>query len=218
VDSPGAVTSAYAALFGQRGGKLAKAEIHRLLRRPEGWQVETSQDVHQADLVVVALGPWSTDLLEPLGLDPKLDVERGYHRHLLPEPGTMLSRPVYDVDAAYFMAPMEQGLRVTSGVDLSARDAPDVHRQIDAATRSAREAFPLGPVSGETWRGARPTLPDSLPMIGEAPGHRGLWLAFGNQHIGFSTGPITGEILAALISGEVPPVDPAPFSPERYLP
>ena len=61
-----------------------------------------------------------------------------------------------------------------------------------------------GTVVGETWRGARPTLPDSLPMIGEAPRHPGLWLAFGNQHLGFTTGPITGEILTALVMGEKP--------------
>jgi len=87
------------------------------------------------------------------------------------------------------------------------------------ATRSAlaREAFPLGEVVGETWRGARPTLPDSLPMIGEAPRNPGLWLAFGNQHIGFSTGPITGELIAAMVCGEKPPIDPTPFRPERYI-
>ncbi len=109
------------------------------------------------------------------------------------------------------MAPMEEGYRVTSGVDLSRRDAPDNHRQIDQVTVSAQEAFPLEDGFATTWRGARPTLPDSLPMIGEAPRHPGLWLAFGNQHLGFSTGPITGEIVAALVCGETPPVDPRRF-------
>lgn len=217
VDSPGAVTAAYAALFSQRGGTIVQSDIRALTRGAGGWQVETAKGVHDADLAIVALGPWSGDILKPLGLDPKLDVERGYHRHVRPEQGAALSRPVYDVDGAYFMAPMEQGFRITSGVDLSLRDAPDDHRQIDGVTASAREAFPLAEVVGETWRGARPTLPDSLPMIGQAPDRPGLWLAFGNQHIGFSTGPITGEILAALICGEVPPVDPKPFRPGRYL-
>lgn len=218
VDSPGAVVAAYAALFESRGGTIMRAQIEGLSRHGEGWRAQTSVGPVDADLAIVALGPWSADLLRPLGLKPPLDVERGYHRHLRPEIGASLSRPVYDADAAYFMAPMEQGFRITSGVDLSPRDAPDNHRQIDAVTMSAREAFPLGDVVDEpTWRGARPTLPDSLPMIGEAPRHPGLWLAFGNHHIGFSTGPITGEILAALICGETPPVDPKPFSPGRYL-
>lgn len=217
VDSPGAVTQAYAALFVQRGGRIEQAQVETLARTEAGWRVQTGAGVFEAQNVVVALGPWSMDLLAPLGIDPKLDVERGYHRHLQAEAGARLSRPVYDVDAAYFMTPMEQGYRVTSGVDLSRRDAPDNHRQIDQATASAREALPLATFTGETWRGSRPTLPDSLPMIGEAPRHPGLWLAFGHQHLGFSTGPITGEIIAALVCGEAPPVDPTPFRPGRYI-
>lgn len=217
VDSPGAVTQAYAALFRQRGGQIEQAQVETLARKGGSWQARTEKGAFEADIAVVALGPWSMDLLSGLGLDSKLDVERGYHRHLQAEDGASLTRPVYDVDAAYFMAPMEQGYRITSGVDLSHRDAPDEHRQIEMVTRSAREAFPLKEFAGETWRGARPTLPDSLPMIGEAPRNPGLWLAFGNQHLGFSTGPITGELIAAMVCGETPPVDPAPFKPERYL-
>lgn len=217
VDSPGAVTAAYAALFAGRGGHIVQAAITGLARHGAGWRANTAKGSFDADIAVVALGPWSGDLLKPLGLDPWLDVERGYHRHLKPGAGTRLSRPVYDVDGAYYMAPMERGFRITSGVDLAFRDAPDDHRQIDSATASAREAFALGEVVGETWRGARPTLPDSLPMIGEAPRNPGLWLAFGNQHIGFSTGPITGEMIAAMVCGETPPADPKPFRPERYI-
>ncbi|PTM40789.1 FAD-binding oxidoreductase [Bosea sp. 124] len=217
VDSPGAVTQAYAELFARRGGAIVQARIEKLVHDGGAWQARTDKGAFEAEIAVVALGPWSMDLIAPLGLDSRLDVERGYHRHLRAKDGATLARPVYDVDAAYFMAPMEQGYRITSGVDLSHRDAPDEHRQIEAVTKSAREAFPLHEFDGETWRGARPTLPDSLPMIGEAPRNPGLWLAFGNQHLGFSTGPITGEIVAALICGETPPADPKPFAPGRYL-
>jgi D-amino-acid dehydrogenase len=217
VDSPGAVTQAYAELFARRGGKIVQAQAETLAPNGAGWQAQTTRGKFEAEIAIVALGPWSMDVLAPLGLDTKLDVERGYHRHLQAERGASLARPVYDVDGAYFMAPMEQGYRITSGVDLSHRDAPDNHRQIDQVTASAREAFPLAPFEGETWRGARPTLPDSLPMIGEAPRNPGLWLAFGNQHIGFSTGPITAEIITALVCGETPPVDPKPFAPRRYI-
>jgi D-amino-acid dehydrogenase len=217
VDSPGAVTAAYGKLFADRGGRIEQAEVTGLARHGAGWRANTAKGSFDADIAVVALGPWSGDLLKPLGLDPWLDVERGYHRHMEAQAGARLSRPVYDVDAAYYMAPMEQGYRITSGVDLSDRDAPDNHRQIDSVTTAAREAFPFDGVIGETWRGARPTLPDSLPMIGQAPRNPGLWLAFGNQHIGFSTGPITGEMIAAMVCGETPPADPKPFRPERYI-
>lgn len=218
VDWPQAVVAAYAALFAARGGRIEQAAVSALAATPRGWRATTGAGAFEADLAVVALGPWSADLLRPLGIKVPLGVERGYHRHYRAEDGHRLSRPVYDVDASYFLTPMEKGYRLTSGVELADRDAPPDYAQIDQVLPSAREAFALGEaVEATTWRGARPTLPDSLPMIGEAPKNPGLWLAFGNQHIGFSTGPVTGEILAALVAGEKPVADPAPFSPGRYL-
>jgi D-amino-acid dehydrogenase len=115
------------------------------------------------------------------------------------------------------MTPMEQGLRVTSGVELTDRDAPSNYAQLEAVVPLARSVVEFGEPVGEIWRGARPTLPDSLPMIGPAPRHTGLWCAFGNQHIGFTTGPATGEAIAAMISGARPSFDTTAFSPKRYL-
>ncbi|MGO4669951.1 NAD(P)/FAD-dependent oxidoreductase [Bosea sp. 2RAB26] len=218
VDWPQAVVAAYAALFAARGGKIVRAAASGLSRTPQGWRATTDSGSFDAGIAVVALGPWSTDLLHPLGLSVPLNVERGYHRHYKAGDGRSLSRPFYDVESAYFLAPMEKGYRLTSGVELANRDAPSNFAQIDAVLPRAKEAFDLTEATeATTWRGARPTLPDSLPMIGEAPRNPGLWLAFGSQHIGFATGPVTGEILAALICGEKPIADPAPFAPTRYL-
>lgn len=218
VDWPGAVVEAYAGLFAARGGAILRDEVAGLVKQNDGWRATGRSAQYDADLAVVALGPWSADLLAPLGLKVPLRAERGYHRHYRPAPGRFLNRPIYDVEAAYMLAPMERGLRLTSGVELADRDAPDDHAQIEQVLPRAREAFPLAePAEDVTWRGARPTLPDSLPMIGEAPRNPGLWLAFGNQHIGFSTGPVTGEVLAAMVCGETPVADPVPFRPERYI-
>lgn len=218
VDWPQAIVRAYAELFAARGGTVVTAAVDGVSKTADGWSVRTDGGAHQAEIAVVALGPWSADALKPLGLNVPLNVERGYHRHYHAQAGRRLARPFLDVEAAYMLAPMEKGFRLTSGVELNHRDAPDDHAQIDEALPRACEAFPLsGPAEATTWRGSRPTLPDSLPMIGEAPRHPGLWLAFGNQHIGFSTGPVTGEILAALVAGETPVADPAPFAPGRYL-
>jgi D-amino-acid dehydrogenase len=218
VDWPQAIVEAYAALFSARGGALIKAAITGLSRTAAGWTAQTEGGAHDAGIAVVALGPWSADVLKPLGLSVPLNAERGYHRHYRAETGRTLSRPFHDVEAAYMLAPMEKGFRLTSGVELAHRDAPDDFAQIEQVLPRAKEAFAItDAVETTTWRGSRPTLPDSLPMIGEAPRHPGLWLAFGNQHIGFSTGPVTGEILAALVAGETPIADPTPFSPGRYL-
>lgn len=60
-------------------------------------------------------------------------------------------------------------------------------------------------------------MPDSRPVIGACPGHDGMWLAFGHQHIGFATGPGTATLLGALMAGETAPIDATPFRPSRFL-
>jgi D-amino-acid dehydrogenase len=148
--------------------------------------------------------------------------ERGYHRHFKPVAGVSLQRPVYDTAGAYVLSPMvnaagEPVLRLTTGVELAGRDAAPNPQQLEAAENAARRAMPLKEaVLGSDWLGSRPTTPDSRPVIGEMPQCPGLWLAFGHQHIGFSTGPGTGVLLTELMAGESTSINPAPFSPLRF--
>ncbi|NOJ43594.1 NAD(P)/FAD-dependent oxidoreductase [Bradyrhizobium australiense] len=217
VNSPGAVVKAYARMFTGAGGELRNTEIRAIEPDGDGWRVVTTDGAVRARHVVVALGPWSADLLRPLGYRVPLAVERGYHQEFTPNAARPLSRPIHDADGAFLMTPMENGIRVTSGVELTSRDAPSSFAQLDAVIPLARGVVEFGEAVAKPWRGARPTLPDSLPMIGPAPRHNGLWLAFGHQHIGFTTGPATGVAIAAMISGAEPPFDAAAFVPSRYL-
>jgi glycine/D-amino acid oxidase-like deaminating enzyme len=217
VDSPGNVVKAYAKMVAGAGGEVRQSEITSIAPDATGWRVVLSNGEVRARHVVVALGPWAPDLLRPLGYRVPLAWERGYHREFTPNPARQLRRPIHDAENAFLMTPMEQGIRVTSGVELTARDAPSNYAQLDEVVPLARSVAEFGEPVGEIWRGARPTLPDSLPMIGPAPRHQGLWLAFGNQHIGFTTGPATGEAIAAMIAGAAPSFDTSAFSPKRYL-
>jgi D-amino-acid dehydrogenase len=217
VDSPGAVVKAYARMLVGSGGEIRQADIKAIVPDCDGWRVLLADGEISTRHVVVALGPWSADILRPLGYRVPLAFERGYHREFKPNPGRSLRRPIHDADGSFLMTPMEQGIRVTSGVELTDRDAISSLAQIDAVEPMAREVVEFGEQVGDTWRGARPTLPDSLPMIGRAPRHAGLWLAFGNQHIGFTTGPATGAAIAAMIRGAPPPFDVAAFAPSRYI-
>jgi D-amino-acid dehydrogenase len=217
VDSPGNVVSAYARMFAGSGGEIRQSEIRAIAPEVNGWRVVLSDGAITARHVVVALGPWSADLLRPLGYRVPLAFERGYHREFKPNASRPLLRPIHDAEGAFLMTPMEQGIRVTSGVELTARDAPSSFAQLDAVVPMARSVVEFGEAVGEPWRGARPTLPDSLPMIGPAPRHANLWLAFGHQHIGFTTGPATGVAITAMIAGAPPPFEAAAFSPSRYL-
>jgi D-amino-acid dehydrogenase len=217
VDSPGAVVKAYARMFAGSGGEIRQSDITAIVPGGDGWRVALADGAISARHVVVALGPWSADLLRPLGYRVPLAYERGYHREFKPNPARSLQRPIHDAEGSFLMTPMENGIRVTSGVELTARDAPSSFVQLDQVVPLARGVVEFGDAVGESWRGARPTLPDSLPMIGPAPRHAGLWLAFGNQHIGFTTGPATGAAIAAMIGGAAPPFDVSAFSPGRYL-
>lgn len=217
VDSPGAVVKAYALMFARSGGEIRQSTIRSVAPDGEGWRVVLADGAIAARHVVVALGPWSADLLRPLGYRVPLAFERGYHREFKPNPARPLQRPIHDVEGGFLMTPMEQGVRITSGVELTARDAPSSFAQLDQVVPLARGVVEFGDAVGEPWRGARPTLPDSLPMIGPAPRHPGLWLAFGNQHIGFTTGPATGAAIAAMITGARPAFDVSAFAPSRYL-
>src|SRR5579863_7570142 len=217
VDSPGAVVKAYARMFAEAGGDVRQAEVSAIEPLGDGWRVVLGGGALSARHVVVALGPWSADLLRPLGYRTPLAFERGYHQEFAPNPARALQRPIHDAEGGFLMTPMENGIRVTSGVELTDRDAPPSFAQLDMVVPMARGVVEFGAPVGEPWRGARPTLPDSLPMIGPAPRHAGLWLAFGNQHIGFTTGPATGDAIAAMIAGEKPSLEVSAFAPERYI-
>src|ERR1700733_12527919 len=217
VDSPGAVVKAYARMLAGSGGEIRQSDIKAIVPDGEGWRVVLADGAISTRHVVVALGPWSADLLRPLGYRVPLAVERGYHREFAPNPARSLQRPIHDAEGGFLMSPMENGIRVTSGVELTDRDAPSSLAQLDMVVPMARGVVEFGSAVAEPWRGARPTLPDSLPMIGQAPRHQGLWLAFGNQHIGFTTGPATGAAIAALIAGDRPSFDASAFAPGRYI-
>ncbi|MBE7204213.1 MAG: FAD-binding oxidoreductase, partial [Parafilimonas terrae] len=128
-----------------------------------------------------------------------------------------LTLPVLDAERGVMLAPMRAGLRLTTGAEFAHRDAAPTPVQIAQAEASARELVALGePVEAKPWMGARPVTPDMLPIIGPAPRHAGLWFAFGHAHHGLTLGPATGALIAQMMLGETPLVDPAPYGAARF--
>jgi D-amino-acid dehydrogenase len=217
VSNPLAVTRAYAAQFAKLGGVILKGDA-RTLRRADGrWRVDAEDGPVDADQAVVALGPWATDLLAPLGLKLPMAYKRGYHRHFKPRGNAGLTRPVVDTEYGYCLAPMEQGIRLTTGAEFAARDARPTPGQFDRLMPAASGLFPLGEaVEPQPWIGARPCFADSRPVIGRAPGQPGLWLAFGHAHWGLTLGPVTGRLVADMVTGAQSFCDPSPYAAERF--
>jgi len=215
VRDPGALVQRYADLLVQRGGRLLQGDASTLKAAGSGWSVQTAEGRVEAPQAVLALGPWADGLLRPLGYRLPLFIKRGYHQHYAAP--QMLRRPVLDSERGYVLAPMQRGLRLTTGAEFAPVDASPTPVQLRKAESLARELVDLGAARPEPpWLGARPCTADMLPVIGAAPRHTGLWFNFGHAHQGFTLGPASGRLLAELISGEAPLVDPVPYAPGRF--
>ncbi len=229
VANPGRAVEALAADFVRQGGRLRTDEItgihpstgpstgpgarpdarpHRLLTA-SGGEIE-------AEVVVLAAGAWSRGLARRLGARVPLDTERGYHLMLPPaEPG--LGRPTVHGEQAFTLSPMEDGIRLASQVEFAGLAAPPDYRRVRGLLPAARRMLPsLAAEERSAWLGFRPSLPDSLPVIGPAPAAADAYLAFGHGHLGMAQGPLTGRIVADLVAGRDPGLDLSPYRPDRW--
>ncbi|MDB5619016.1 FAD-dependent oxidoreductase [Tardiphaga sp.] len=217
ISDPGALAKAYAKLFIRKGGRFLAADARTLTQGDGGWRVAGPNGALVARDAVVALGPWSDEVYRPLGYNIPMKTKRGYHIHLAPSGNAVLHHPVLDTDRGYLLAPMNRGIRLTTGAEFARRDAPPTPVQIARTLPVARTLFPLGlPIEPQPWMGSRPCLPDMLPVIGRAPRHKGLWFDFGHQHHGLTLGPVSGRLLADMVTGVAPFTDPTAFAVERF--
>ncbi|GGW22612.1 NAD(P)/FAD-dependent oxidoreductase [Vreelandella hamiltonii] len=217
VADPGGLVAAYAESFVALGGQLVQADITDVSQQGAQWQVSTATDTFTADDVVMALGPWAGEWMKPLGYHFPTFVKRGYHMHYATQPDTKLHYWLMDAEVGYLLAPMNAGVRLTTGAELDRLESPADEEQLGAAESVARTIFPLAERKDErAWKGARPCLPDMKPVIGPAPRHPGLWLAFGHGHQGFTLGPATGQLLADMMENKPTAIDMAPFRADRF--
>ncbi|NPT44447.1 FAD-dependent oxidoreductase [Paraburkholderia sp. 1N] len=214
VSDPNALVTAYAKYFEALGGRffIGDADSFR-----EGWAVDTEAGTITASSAVVALGPWSDRVSTRLGYRLPLAVKRGYHMHYAAEAMARLNHPVLDVEKGYLIAPMAKGIRLTTGAEIAHCDAPKTPTQLAAVEPIARTLFPLGKrLDDEPWMGRRPCTPDMMPIIGSARNHKDLWFAFGHAHHGLTLGPVTGRLIAEMMTDEKTLVDTRPFRVERF--
>jgi len=214
VFDPQALVVSYLDLFKKLGGRFVQGNAMSL---EEGWRVQTVDGPITARDAVVALGPWSDIVTRGLGYDLPLAVKRGYHMHYRAAGSAVLNTPTLDTERGYFLAPMRRGIRLTTGAEFAMRDAIRTPVQLGRAEPIARDLFPLAErLDTEPWMGSRPCTPDMMPVIGPAPRHAKLWFAFGHAHHGLTLGPVTGRLIAEMVCGERPFVDPAPYRADRF--
>jgi D-amino-acid dehydrogenase len=182
-----------------------------------GADVRTGVDVRSldeldADTVVVAAGAWSRRLV-----DLPLEGGKGYHVDYEPAAGDP-RMPAWVQDTWTIVTPLPGRLRLSGTLELAGLDLSISERRVDAIRRGGERWFRglAGRRELETWAGLRPCLPDGLPAIGR-PGRGGrVVVATGHAMKGVSLAPVTGRLVAQLVSGERPALDLAPFDPNRF--
>lgn len=217
ITDPGRYVKDLAAHVVANGGRLVRGEVTDFVRidgRVTG--VRVGGETIDCSAAVLATGVWSKALCRKLGLDVPLESERGYHVELW-EPSVMPRNPLMIASGKFVMTPMDGRLRLAGIVEFGGLDAAPSRAPFDLLMKNAQAALPgLRWKEKTEWMGHRPAPADSIPLIGEVPGTRGMFLGFGHHHVGLTGGPKTGRILAQLVSGRRPNLDLAPYAPSRF--
>ena len=214
---PGRLVRAYVDRVVANGGELLKAEVTDIdASGGRVGAVRTGDGTVEGDAFVLSAGAFSRKLTDRLGLGLPLDTERGYHV-TCPDPGVTVSHTVMEADHKFVANPMAMGVRFAGMVEMAGVDAPANPRRAEVIKRLAQRMYPKLRLEGATqWMGRRPSMPDGLPVIGPSPRHENLWLAFGHGHTGMVAGPMTGRIVAGMITGPMPNIDVTPFRADRF--
>ena len=216
--SPGGYIAALREVAASLGAITEPAEARGFRLAADGsvQAVITTNGEIEADAAVIATGAWSKMLTAQLGLDVPLETERGYHV-MFYGPSVKPRQPTMVASGKFVATPMADGLRCAGVVEFGGLNLPAHKPPIELILRQVKEAFPaLTFTHYDEWLGHRPAPSDSLPLIGEVPRHRGIFLAFGHHHIGLTTGAKTGRLLAALVNGEQSEIDMTPYTPARF--
>jgi D-amino-acid dehydrogenase len=215
--SPYRLVRTLADQFIKAGGELIHADVLGIeVVGDKPANLLTNDGLFAVDRIVVAAGAWSRPLVQGLGIDVPLDTERGYLM-VLPHAEVRPRIPFLVVDRHVGVTPTEGGLRLAGGVEFGGLRAKPNLARADVLLKGISPF--LGPVSTRgamRWMSFRPSMPDSLPVIGWAPGISGTFLAFGHGHLGLSLAAITGRVVAEAMAGRQPSVDLSPFRADRW--
>lgn len=195
----------------------AHCRVQAIVPDGAGSCVQTEHGKRPAREVVIATGPWSPVLAAQLGLRLPVQAGKGYSTtysapHLMPR------RPVVLKDRWVFVVPWRDRLRIGSTMEFSGRDTQLNATRLAALERAAAEYLqaPCGPAVIERWYGWRPMTWDDVPVLGAVPGHPHVWLAAGHGMLGISMSTASGQLMADLITGRAPALDPHPYRAERF--
>jgi D-amino-acid dehydrogenase len=217
VANPERLTKALATQFQRDGGVLLQRDVRAVEVGADGPRaLLTDAGPVPIDTLVICAGSHSNEFTAKLGDPVPLEAERGYHV-TYSDPRCTLSMPVFMPEHKFFITPMEMGLRIAGQTEFAGIDAEPNYARADILDRHMRRVFPdISPADATKWMGRRPSMPDSLPVIGRATKFENVYYAFGHGHVGLCSGAPTGRLVAELIGGRKPNIDLTPYRPGRF--
>ena len=217
VSDPKLLGQAIWAYAERKGAIFTRSDVRSIRPAGDGWRVSTGGgEILAARRIILCAGAWSGMLAKQMGDDVPLDTERGYNTTLPPD-AFDLKRQLTFSGHGFVVTPLLTGIRVGGAVEFGGLRLPPNFARSKAMLEKAKRFLPgLKTGGGREWMGYRPSLPDSLPVIGPSPRHSGLFHAFGHGHLGLTQAAATGRLIRALVSGEALPIDLSPFRANRF--
>jgi D-hydroxyproline dehydrogenase len=211
---PGHMVEHLAEAVRTAGVRILASRVERLERTGGGVRLTGPGLDLRARRAVLATGAHGRGLARQAGDAVPLDTERGYHVEWDMDEAP-LSRPTCPTARGFYLCPMAGRLRAAGTVELGGLGAPPSPRRIERLAAGARALLPGLGAPDRAWMGFRPSMPDSLPVIGPSQGGDEIIHAFGHGHIGLTLAPATARIVAAVVAGR-PEEVPAACLPGRF--
>ena len=213
ITNPAAYVSSLAKHFQKNGGKILIGEVSKI----KGNNVELKGGIIlKAENIVLATGAWSKNLASQLGHNIPLQAERGYHLSLK-NASHMPPNTYLITDKKFGLTPMDGFLRCAGQSEFAPLEMPPNPKAIKNLRKFLFRLYPKLEYETETiWQGTRPTLPDSLPVIGRSSKNTSVIFAFGGQHLGLTMGPKIGKMVRDIIFERQSNVNMTPYSSDRF--
>ncbi len=217
VDDPKLFGKALWAYAETKGAKFEQANIASVAANDVEAVLELANGTcRRARQLVIAAGAWSHLLARNLHDKIPLETERGYNT-TLPKGAFDVKRQLIFSGHGFVITPLANALRVGGAVELGGIERAPNYARAKALLTKAKQFLPgLDPEGGREWMGYRPSLPDSLPVIGKASSTQCVTYAFGHGHLGLTQAAATGRLVRDLVLGQPSAVDLTPFSPSRF--
>ena len=200
--------------FINNGGEFIQSHVDDLIAEDGSVDIKLNNNNHKFEKVIICAGAWSNNLSKKIGESFPLDTERGYH--IMFNNHGLINRPIGWSQSGFYLVQLKEGLRAAGTVEIAGLDKPENKKRIKMIESQARRLLPQLNEVKSTWLGFRPTLPDSLPVIGPSKKNKNIIYAFGHQHIGWTLGAVTGKIINSICNDRVPNINIEPFSPSRF--